>query len=784
MKKFIANLLCILVLFGGVLGPLFFGVASAQSSPPQSGADLDSDGYQDQIECPEMIGAFEGSTIICSDNNGDGLPDYADPSYPGDDGYSTTVQEQQAVSDNGYNSSRNTLPSCGVIGDSSVSGCMVQLAYYVGLYPSTWIASLSGQLFDFFLAYTLSDDSYRSSFVSEGWKIVRDIANIAFIFALLYIAVSIILDVGGHDVKKSLARLILIAIVINFSFFFTNMIIDVGNILARAFYQSIEIRNETNAGEGYKSMSVGILENINPQGILSSDIFAPDYSEVEAENFQDNDVVDEKGTRKPPGHGYLVLIILVATAINLFLAYVFFSVAIFLIARVLGLWILIIFSPVAFLSVGIPFKLGNFGWSEWFKQLTNLAFLAPVFMFFFYLIVKFTGVAFSSFDFTSGQLSVTQKIMGILIPLFAISMLMKIAKDKAKEMSGQFGDVVVGALKKGAMVAAGGAALGIGATAALGGAALRGSVGRLASSRLKSEKYKDWASKSRFGRFTTEKFKGVAGSGMDLRNSKVSKFVGGKVGQLGGAAGLNLNPSMTSGMYSGTQKGGFQTRRDAKEAEVKKKDEEFKEYLKVDDKKNVTIDKDIKYKDEGGSDVTIDAGSEEVSVEKAKENLAQKQREAKSTGEYDDINKRISKREKEEKNLKEQYEVRNREFQASQKTQADRNRLQVAQLAYNNGVRNRRNAESSKRDFESKWAREKAVLDAATAQVSRQNSKMMHTLTDAMIRKQSDGMVNAINFAHGQYGASQRSRKSTISQFRHEAENLSDVAEKQQKKNG
>ncbi len=74
--------------------------------------------------------------------------------------------------------------------------------------------------------------------INEAWKVIRDIANMAFIFVLLYAAIQQILGIG-KDVKGLIVRVIVVAVLINFSLFFTKFIIDMSNILALTFYDAM-----------------------------------------------------------------------------------------------------------------------------------------------------------------------------------------------------------------------------------------------------------------------------------------------------------------------------------------------------------------------------------------------------------------------------------------------------------------------------------------------------------------------------------------------------------------
>ena len=78
-------------------------------------------------------------------------------------------------------------------------------------------------------------------------------------------------------------------------------------------------------------------------------------------------------------------IVVIAGAIMSFAAYCFFVSGLAFLARMIELWVLIIFSPFAFMSFAVPKLSGTeyIGWDDWFKRLMKGRFMAPVFMFLF-----------------------------------------------------------------------------------------------------------------------------------------------------------------------------------------------------------------------------------------------------------------------------------------------------------------------------------------------------------------------------------------------------------------
>ena len=92
--------------------------------------------------------------------------------------------------------------------------------------------------------------------IYQVWSYMRNIANICFIIFLLVIIYSQITGYGinNYGVKKSLPRLIVTAMVVNFSFLFCAIAVDISNIL----------------GNGLKDLLAGIAESAISSGTVDS----------------------------------------------------------------------------------------------------------------------------------------------------------------------------------------------------------------------------------------------------------------------------------------------------------------------------------------------------------------------------------------------------------------------------------------------------------------------------------------------------------------------------------
>lgn len=394
--------------------------------------------------------------------------------------FSAYAQDQQAFVDNSDSNDYETrLQACDV---GNLTACLVNAFYYLVLTPSAWFARITGELFDYFVQYSLDTNSYRGNdgFIEKGWSVVRDIGNIMFIFALLYIAITHILQAGNSGTKKFLINLIIAALLINFSLFFCRVIIDAGNVLARAFYNNIEIPNDDNIQ--YRTISQGIVMHVNPQRILGSDLFKPRHSNSQTE--------DQQGKLD---NGYAFTILAVSAAVNITLGITFLSVALLFLGRVVGLWFLMIFSPFALASIAVPNSSGIFGkfsWGGWLDQTMKLSFMAPVFLFFLFLLIMFLQIIFDT-SIPDAAKTTVQKLMAIIVPFAMVIFILNKAKSVATEMAGDAGSAIKGVFGK---IAGGALAVtGVGVGAAVAGTAYLGRNvgGRLASATLEQGKFQE-----------------------------------------------------------------------------------------------------------------------------------------------------------------------------------------------------------------------------------------------------------------------------------------------------
>lgn len=366
------------------------------------------------------------------------------------------------------------------------------------LAPSYSIAAISGFFLDYVLLGTITSGSYSENsgmgtIAVIGWKLIRDFTNLLFIFALFAVAFNLILNVNtsggtgasngfGLDPKRTIARILLMALLVNFSFFLSRSIIDISNQVGYVFFNKISITGGTNYVDsnsdnnsgliggvydalGIKSVSLAVLANADPQSLVLNSVADSGGDSIKIAGFTAWGSYDWKT------YIAMLQVSLISSLFNFFLAFIFISIGVVLLGRTIGLIFGIILSPIAFVSFAIP-SLENqphIGFSNWFSEFTKLAVTAPVLLFFLYLIVTFLKTPFISSD----QAGFLATASFIVIKLSAVGGLLMMARKVTKELAGRAGQIAskiaVGVATTVAVV---------GATAATGGAAAVGAMGR------------------------------------------------------------------------------------------------------------------------------------------------------------------------------------------------------------------------------------------------------------------------------------------------------------------
>lgn len=279
----------------------------------------------------------------------------------------------------------------------NLPGYLLSAIGYAILVLSTFILFLAGTVFNWVVIRTVFQ--FATYFgTSEGmlvaWTVLRDIANIALLFGFVFIGVATILNtqsVEGYSAKKALPRLIIFAVLLNFSLFATQGIIDVANGFASIFStyagQECGQADEATGTEGQQNEDCA---NIGISGKIMSAAGMNHFPT--SEGFLG-------GLERPYSTAAMLIILSILVSIT---AMVLFAASIMLVIRVVVLSLLMVTSPIGFAGLAIP-SLNKIA-QDWWHKLINQAFFAPLYLLMVFISLKLVD------GLQDGGASITQAI--------------------------------------------------------------------------------------------------------------------------------------------------------------------------------------------------------------------------------------------------------------------------------------------------------------------------------------------------------------------------------------
>ena len=291
--------------------------------------------------------------------------------------------------------------------NSTSTSCDVQGIGWIICPVSNWLADGIDYMYSAlqeFLKTKPLETTNQNSGIYLAWVIMRNISNVAFIVAFLVIIYSQLTSVGisNYGVKKMLPRLVIAAVLVNLSFTFCAVLLDLSNVTGYAFQDAF----------------MGIKNTISTVGENTS---TWTWSEVISTALSNGALA--------VGAGYAVslaltteilpMLVPAATLAGLTLLFILLIMA----ARQALIIILIIVSPLAFVCYLLP------GTEKWFKKWRDLFFTMLVF--FPAFAVVFGGAQLAGIliiQNASGSNGAIMHVLGMLvqiIPLAITPLIMK-----------------------------------------------------------------------------------------------------------------------------------------------------------------------------------------------------------------------------------------------------------------------------------------------------------------------------------------------------------------------
>lgn len=102
-----------------------------------------------------------------------------------------------------------------------------------------FMAKITDEAYNFLASYFLSVDTKLVTGSESAWTKFRDIANVAFVIALIFVVYSQVTSFGisNYGIKRMLPRIIVAALLVNVSFYICAAMVDLSNLLGYAIPQ-------------------------------------------------------------------------------------------------------------------------------------------------------------------------------------------------------------------------------------------------------------------------------------------------------------------------------------------------------------------------------------------------------------------------------------------------------------------------------------------------------------------------------------------------------------------
>ena len=196
----------------------------------------------------------------------------------------------------------------------------------------------------------LSIHTYQDQFVNviyPGWEVVRNVCNIIFIVAILAIGLGTLFRIESYQWRHLVVQLVIAALLVNFSLIIGQAILALADTIQNQFLPN----------------NVDVIRSLARDLMVSNTrnaLFNVDLSSL-------------GGFSNTVG-----LFFYVALAVGSFL--IFTALAVFLIIRIVALWVLLMLSPVAYVAGVLPTTAGVR--QQWWTNFLKYAFFTPVIAFF------------------------------------------------------------------------------------------------------------------------------------------------------------------------------------------------------------------------------------------------------------------------------------------------------------------------------------------------------------------------------------------------------------------
>ncbi len=270
-----------------------------------------------------------------------------------------------------------------LLGISAIAGSVIAWVAYVINYLIATIAGIFIALITYFIEVILQLNTHivQATVVEKGFAVTLALANLGFVLGIIVIAIATILRRETYGIKQILWKLIVMAILVNFSLVIASAILSFADQLALFFLNNINPATTGGTINPFGNFANALAGAFTPQrGFMGMSI----TSSTEATLQNSSGLAGAAGQSLSGVLGPLISIVFVALFIILALI-VLTSFLIMLLIRYIYLGILLILMPLAWMCWVFP-ALSSY-WQKWWHNFVKWTFFAPIVVFFLYLVI-------------------------------------------------------------------------------------------------------------------------------------------------------------------------------------------------------------------------------------------------------------------------------------------------------------------------------------------------------------------------------------------------------------
>jgi len=312
----------------------------------------------------------------------------------------------------------------GAEGGEGVSSCGIEALGWILCPVINFLAGVADASFNFLADSFLKTDPKvfdTDDGVYKAWAAMRNLANILFVIAFIYIVFSQLTGIGisNYGVKKLLPRIVVAAVLVNVSYFISQLAIDVSNIL----------------GYSIRDVFAGIISSINQTGTSTTAAGMSNFATGGGGGF-----IAIAGAILGTGLAVLTVYLMLSAFGPILLAVVLALILIFfiLIARQAIIVMLVVLSPLAFVAFLLPNTESLF--KSWRKIFTAMLMLFPIIALVYggsALASSLIGTSFTGIGENGTESALFGQIIAaavLILPLFAVPVLLRKSLDAVPEV--------------------------------------------------------------------------------------------------------------------------------------------------------------------------------------------------------------------------------------------------------------------------------------------------------------------------------------------------------------